>query len=86
MIDEEQHRFKLCKQQLFGNLNASLHILENQIASRRNLLQLEDKILLIQSVWRGYVIRKQYRPQIRSLKQRIKIVEEILSTEKLVLN
>lgn len=82
LLEEETKKFKASSQQLFGSLNTSFDLMEKEIASRKNLLFLEKRIILIQSAWRGYRVRKIYHDDIKNLKNRKQLAEEILSTEK----
>jgi hypothetical protein len=84
MIEEETKKFKSITQQLFGKDNASLKIMDKEIATRKNVLKLEKHIIKIQSVWRGYIVRKTYKRALKNHKQRNSLVKEILETEKVI--
>lgn len=84
LIEEETKNFKNITQQLFGKDNASLKIMDKEIEKRERALKMEKHIIKIQSVYRGYQVRKEFKRTLKSHKQRNSLIKEILETEKVL--
>jgi hypothetical protein len=82
IVNEEANRFETLKKDIFGLSGAGLEVLEKEIAARKNVLNLEKRIVLIQAVWRGYRDRKKFGPDIKRDRHRTKLAKEILETER----
>ncbi|PRP86803.1 hypothetical protein PROFUN_05020 [Planoprotostelium fungivorum] len=87
MLHEENNKFKKVRTQLFGQINnASVEVLSSEIDSRKNLLNIENKIIHIQAIFRGNQVRKKYKALLKTSRVRTQIAKETLETEQTYYN
>ena len=85
IIQEEMKKFEQAKQLLWNisSQNAGgAKALEKQIDSRKNIIFMEKRIIKVQSVWRGALVRRNYQRRLKREFHRNKIANEILETER----
>jgi hypothetical protein len=85
IIQQELKKYEQAKQLLFNvsSQNAGgAKALEKQIDSRKNTIFMEKRIIKVQSVWRGVLVRRNYQKRLKREFHRNKIANEILETER----
>eukprot|EP01117_Protostelium_nocturnum_P012808 TRINITY_DN4745_c0_g1_i1.p1 TRINITY_DN4745_c0_g1~~TRINITY_DN4745_c0_g1_i1.p1 ORF type:complete len:767 (-),score=332.45 TRINITY_DN4745_c0_g1_i1:38-2041(-) len=83
MRHDENQKYRKIRAQLFGQINnASIEVLQQEIATRKNLLNIEAKVRKIQAIWRGRKVRRKYQASLKANKQRTQVAKEVFETER----